>query len=622
MRGLRPSVLLIVCASLVSVSGQQVPVTITHGPMLGRVGTTDVRVWARTARPGSFRVRYGTTPLALDAWSDRATTSIEHDNTGSVLIKGLEPGTAYYYQVLTDEAWPVRPDGSFRTLPVAETFRSPELNPKGLFNFSFDFGTCSNQHPIGAGPWPPAYARMLEQLQGKVAFSIMNGDFIYEDKRDYPVEAWLDQVGLPAERTPRVVGLAPAIVGVWQNYKVYMERGDTLMAWHRNVPTLFTFDDHEILDNIDGTGTVGERDRKAVFRDTGVQAWYDYIGWANPIDPERIHFGRAQFTGGSDVLTDPDADFDRLPIRLNEPGALHVHWGGGAAAGVRGADLAKQPGAEGDPNAGVYEVVAKIDAHRLRIRPAPPRDGQATYSIGRTSYFDERVGNAHFFYLDTRGHRELSDPTHADRPELTMLGARQKAWLEERMRRSDADLFFIVSQVTFMIPHVGGTPNAGEVGDPNRVPTHDEARTGFVNERDELIRFWESLGKSVFVLSGDVHDSFVVKVTDRIWEFASGPHNSRNHRADALGNPPPNGMFDSAGRMCEIRWSTHFRPEVPTPLVRQPMFSIVQINNVFENRVEANTPRWVAFPHPQVVVQYFDGVTGRLMYAESVLVGR
>jgi hypothetical protein len=322
------------------------------------------------------------------------------------------------------------------------------------------------------------------------------------------------------------------------------------------------------------------------------------------------------------VLTDADANFDGIPIPLNEPGMLHVHWGGGIAAGVRGADVAKLPGAVGDPNAGVYEIVAKLDRHRLRIRPAPPKSGQATYSIGRASYFDERVGNAHFFFLDTRSHRGLSDPTHAHRPDLTMLGTRQKAWLKERMQQSDADMFFVVSQVSFMVPHTGGTPNAGEVGDPNRVPTHDEAWTGFVTERDELIRFWEQLGKSVFVLTGDMHDSAVVKVTDRIWEFASGPHNSRNHRSDALGNVPPNGVFDSAGRTCEVRWSTHFRPEVPTPLVRQPMFSIVQINNVFENRVEANTPRWVAFPHPQVVVQYFDGFTGDLLYAESVLVTR
>jgi hypothetical protein len=61
---------------------------------------------------------------------------------------------------------------------------------------------------------------------------------------------------------------------------------------------------------------------------------------------------------------------------------------------------------------------------------------------------------------------------------------------------------------------------------------------------------------------------------------------------------------------------------VPTPLVRQPTFAVVQVNNVFDNQLEANKPRWVAFPHPQVVVQFFDGLTGDLLYAESIVVGK
>jgi hypothetical protein len=278
---------------------------------------------------------------------------------------------------------------------------------------------------------------------------------------------------------------------------------------------------------------------------------------------------------------------------------------------------------EGDPNANVYEIVETLDAHRLRVRPAAKADGLASYSVGRRSYFDKRVGNAHFFFLDTRSYRGVSDPTHANRPDLTMLGPVQKAWLMDGMKKSDADVFFVVSQVTFMIPHVGGTPSAGaSERDAGEAPTHDEAWPGFVNERDEMIRFWDSLGRTVLVLTGDVHNSFSVKITDRIWELASGPHNSRNHRADAEGNPPPNGTFDSAGRACDIRWSSYFLPDVPAELVRQPIFTVVQINNVFDNRLVAGTPRWVAYPHPQVVVQFHDGLTGDLLYAESILVGR
>ena len=33
-------------------------------------------------------------------------------------------------------------------------------------------------------------------------------------------------------------------------------------------------------------------------------------------------------------------------------------------------------------------------------------------------------------------------------------------------------------------------------------------------------------GKPVFILTADLHNSFAIKVTDRVWEFASGPLNS------------------------------------------------------------------------------------------------
>jgi alkaline phosphatase D len=48
----------------------------------------------------------------------------------------------------------------------------------------------------------------------------------------------------------------------------------------------------------------------------------------------------------------------------------------------------------------------------------------------------------------------------------------------------------------------------------------------------------------------------------------------------------------------------------------------VQVNNVFNNPLEADKARWVAFPHPPVVVQFFDGLTGDLLYAESIVVGK
>ena len=590
----------------------QTPLGITHGPMVGRPGATQMAVWARTERPAAFRVRYGTDPGRLTEWTARVETKPADDNTAWVLLQRLQPDTVYYYQVVPEgrENAPVRPDGRFRTLPAPEQFRNAKHNPRGLFNFAFEFA-CGNNQRGRPGPDPtiPTYRTMLDRIADRVHFAILNGDWLYETDRDYPREEWLEQVGLEPSRMPRIVSLAPSITGVWENYKTYLRRGRKLSEWHRRVPSLFTFDDHEILNDVYGIGTPGRRDRKAVFRDIALSAWYDYLGWSNPVPWEQdVHIGEASLEAGSGVLADPQADFTKLD--LDEAANLLVHWGGQLAGILRG------DAGPGDPNAGTYQIVEVLDAHRLRIHPPARSTGRAVYSIGRLNHFDFRLGNAHLFFLDTRSHRQMHDTSRPGKPGLSMLGRKQKKWLMEAMKASDADFFFVVSSVNFMIPHVGATPSgAGRV---RPIANKDDAWTVFLEEREQLIRFWDSLGKPVMVLTGDLHNSFAIQITDRVWEFASGPHLSRNHNAASEGGRPPNGEFDSGGRKCRIAWSTYFLPDTPAQLTSQPVYTVVQVNNVFNNPAGPGEDRWVAFPVPQVVVRFHDGRTGELLYAQPV----
>lgn len=126
---------------------------------------------------------------------------------------------------------------------------------------------------------------MLRELKDRIHFSIQNGDWLYEDKRDFTPQQWQKQVG--TNELPIALQHAPTLAGVWENYKIYLERSTALSAYHRNVPTSFTFDDHEMLNDVWGAGTPGLRDRRAVFRDIGTRAWYDYLGWSNPIPSRR-----------------------------------------------------------------------------------------------------------------------------------------------------------------------------------------------------------------------------------------------------------------------------------------------------------------------------------------------
>ena len=585
------------------------PIRLTHGPMLGMSTHESIRIWARTSEPGQFHVRYGTDARRLDAVSDAAETAIEHDNTGTLHLKGLQPDTRYHYQVWVNDR-PHGLPGTFRTLPSWEASANAEHNPDGRFNFRFQIGSCANQNPLhGSGHRATTYEHLNRDWADKVHFHIMNGDWLYEELRTYPAEAWRLRQGLPA--LPMVTQVMPTIVGVWENYKLYLSRGIELSKWHRNVPSYFTFDDHELVNDIWGSAETGKRHRRTVFRDIGTYAWHDYLGWANPMQHDHpIHFGKASMKAGSDLLVDPDTDFSKLP--LDEMLNLHVHWGT-PEAGVNDMQFDND---EGNKNSYVYDIVEVVDRNRLRLHmPAKVDDDDLSYSIGRRSYGKFRVANCEFFLIDTRGDRDMHDVRQRDKPDVSMIGKPQREWLLRSMRQSDADFFFVISTVPFMIPHSG----AG--GFESDAANKEEAWTGFFHERELLIREWEKLGKKVFVMTGDLHNSFAIKVTDDIWEFCCGPHNSVNHvPKNDESDRPATGKWTFGPRECDIRWSSYILPDVPRLQRLYPHFCVVQVNNVFNMPKTLGDQRLVAYPHPQVVFQYYNGRSGELAYAEAISV--
>jgi len=598
--------------TILAQDGEPTAIRVTHGPMLGRPAPDSMSLWVRTGRPGKVEVFYGTNEKNLDQLAVLESTSIERDNTGILTIGDLEPETRYYYRIADHQL-----SGSFRTLPRAEDYQNPEGNPEGLFNVRFEFACGNNQRGGGdsVGPVLPVYDILNEQVRDSIQFAILNGDWLYEDRREYPASDWLHQVGLDAmDDAPRIVQKSPSIVGVWENYKVYLERGRNLSEWHRHVPSFYTADDHELLNDIYGTAETGYVNRRAVFRDIAMQAWFDYLAWSNPVAHDKPgHFGTGFFREGSDVLEDNDADFTKL--NLEDMANLHVHWGT-ETAGVKDAALDSEPG---DPNSAVYEIVEVISPTKIRIKPEAKADGSQTYSIGRRAYGKFSISNCDFFILDTRSHRDLHDVDNPTKPGASMIGKQQLKWLKEGVAASEANFIFVVSSVNFMVPHVG----SGGGDDKQLTVKKDDAWTVFLEEREELIEFWDGLDdKAVFVLTGDLHNSFAIKITDNVYEFASGPHNSINHMpVKDEGGRPANGKFKYGPRECDIRWSSYAMDDIPRENRTFPHYCVVQVNNVFNNPVERDGERWFAFPHPQVIFQFFNALTGELAYSETIVLG-
>lgn len=584
------------------------PPTMTHGPILGRPTSQSMAVWVRTSHPTRYEVRYGLDPGQLDQQVAGQATELGHDLTGWTNLEALASDTRYYYQIFI-EGWPQGGVNSFKTLPDSAKLVDAQYNPSGLFNFKFEIGSCANQNPQhGIGHALPTYQTMNREIADDIDFAIMNGDWLYEELRDTPVSSWAAAQRIDDQALPREVQLMPTIVGVWENYRLYLSRGVPLAQWHRQVPSYFTFDDHELVNDIWGAGSAGRRHRRTVFRDIGTQAWYDYLGWANPTAFDApIHLGRGELTAGSDLLVDPQADFMQLP--LQSMSNLHIHWGTETA----GINEIIYDDDSGDPNSRVYDIREVVDAHTLRLHMPAAASGTSAYSIGRRSYGKVRVANCEIYLLDTRSHREMHDTQHPDKPGLSMLGQHQRAWLEASMRESDADFFFVVSSVPMMIPHSGA--GGFEFDEANK----EEAWVAFLDEREALVDFWDQLNKPVMVMTGDLHNSFAIRITDRVWEFCCGPHNSVNHvpKLDE-DDRPATGWYDSGPRRCDIRWSSYILPDLPRLERCYPYYCVVQVNNVFNMPPKLGGQRLVAYPHPQVILQYFDGRTGELAYSETI----
>jgi phosphodiesterase/alkaline phosphatase D-like protein len=526
-------------------------------------------VWVRTSAPARFEVQYRPAGTAAHTVrSDTGRTRLAHDNTGWVNLSGLTPDTRYEYTVRPVPADTAARRGTFRTLPSPATYRHATHNPEGLFNFSFEVGACNFQYRRGDTSYAmPAYRSMRRQIEEEVDFQIMNGDFIYEARRGTSVDEWRAANDVPAAKTPPVLRHLPDVAGMWANYKLYLDRSTHLKRWHRHVPAYFMFDDHELLNDINGTGTPGHKNPRTRARDPGVRAWQDYLGWSNPVpDTTRpVRFGRAELTVDG-VLTDPDANFRGLS--LPSP-TLHVHAGD-------------------DPSSGVYAVEGVEGPHRLRLRPAPEDGGtDLTYSIGRRAYYDFRVSNAHFFVLDTRSYRDVHDKDRPAKEGVEMIGPRQTQWLKSTMRESDADVFFVVSTVSFTIPHVS----------PSQ-PNKDESWTSYLDAREGLIDFWDRQDAPVLLLTGDLHNSMAIGVTDNVREYIASPHNSPNHSLPKEAGRPPSGRFDSNGRPVDIRWSSFWMEDVPGKYRQQPYYTVLSVQNVFKNP-GPDDERRVAYLNPR-----------------------
>lgn len=85
-------------------------VSLVAGPIPQRVEDTTARMWWQTNTPSSTILMYGTSPNNLAQKKEEAWGQQSH----SIELSGLQPGTTYYYQVVTSDGRTLD-KGSFQT---------------------------------------------------------------------------------------------------------------------------------------------------------------------------------------------------------------------------------------------------------------------------------------------------------------------------------------------------------------------------------------------------------------------------------------------------------------------------------------------------------------------------
>ncbi len=566
---------------------------LTHGPVLGNVTATSIRVWVRADREIGFEVLVRPhRPPFDDAAVTKATTVAKADFTGFAEISDLRPNTEYAYAVRVNgeiidsrdnlrDPWP-----TFRTLPN-ETSYAHKFNPLGRFNFSFSIGACQRQRSpgetYGIYPNPPAFDTIWERHRHRLAFHIVNGDYTYEETID------------------------GTVAGIQNNYKLYLNRGRSLNRLLKHVPLLTMYNDHEVTDNIDGAGEIGLSDGNYLVRDPALRVWQYYADWANGdrTHTAPIHLGTAELEAGSNILRDSTANF--LKNRKEQISTLHI------GPFLKGGTKPKKAD-RGGSNIGVYRVKSILNAKELVLDRAAKKDGKAPYSIGTHHYFDKVVGNCHFLFLDTRGERSQWKGVKASHDKgRSVLGETQKTWFMDTVKNSEADFVFVISPDPWFIYH-SAYHMRGE-----STESKGDGYCGYVHEREELTNLLDELPKPVLLLTGDVHHPVAAQITDNVWEFLVSPVNSANHPIGTAGLPPLGGWFDSEGRTIKVKWLGGYPDNVHYLRQRHTVYSVISVNNIVKaGRKEGPGYQFLAYDAPQVVVSFHDGYSGELLYSEGI----
>ena len=509
----------------------------------------------------------------------RLSAEAAWDHTVRARVADLQPATTYYYR------FSYQSDRGTVRSRVGRTRTAPAEDADVAQRFAV---ICCQDYAAGR------YHVLRRLLAEDLDFVLHLGDYVYESTAEsLPAGARGVRFSHPEQALALGGGgrAARSLDNYRDLYRTYRADPD-LQALHERFPMLCIWDDHEFSNDCHGAtatyfdGRVEETDVER--RSAADQAWFEYIGVDFSAAPS-ASFDREQpfpdsmtiyreFTFGRHVsllLTDlrryrPD----HLVPENALPGSIFLS--GAALDGVDQESLVPYVDIDsfGD---GIYGEVLRANADALELdadtlhgdvsvpwinsllsaldqSDAPPEitatddlpRGYAYHQLLKRSQYSQ-VGARYVLADEPFAALASARYAQSDGADQQLMGAAQRAWFLERLRRSDRTFKLWASEIVFMsrrldLSRVSLLPPELRT----KIVISAEDWDGVPNERDALL---EALGAldNVVILSGDLHCFLAgtpfsaAEPERRVVELLTGSVTSTTWReaiADTVANDP------------------------------------------------------------------------------------
>ncbi len=213
------------------------------GLQLGDPSTDGLVVWARSDRPAKMIVEYSRDPSFRGAVRHVGPSATETtDLTARMLLRGPAPGKDYFVRVAFDNSDWSRGQGPW----LEGRFHLPAPNSRKPIRFQWSGDMCGQGYGINL---EFGGAKIYEAMRLRNPdFFIHSGDSIYADgpiAAEKPVENGLVWRSLVTEEVSKVAETLKEYRGRHR----YNMLDDNVRGFAREVPQIWQWDDHEVVNN-------------------------------------------------------------------------------------------------------------------------------------------------------------------------------------------------------------------------------------------------------------------------------------------------------------------------------------------------------------------------------------